>query len=53
MVLPFKGFRGYVVIEFAITLAPVDNISIIGRFISSDIDMFAFSVGNFWKGFIQ
>ena len=44
MVLPFKGFRGMVVIELAVTLAPITQISVIRLLLSLDIDMFFLGV---------
>jgi hypothetical protein len=52
MVLPLDGFRGHAIVELTFTFAPVDNIAIVRRFLSFDIDVFMFGVGNGRKGFV-
>ena len=53
MVLPSKGFRGFVIVELAITLAPVDYVSVKRRPISLYVDEFMFGVRNCWKRLVQ
>ena len=49
MVLPFQRRRGVVVVEFAVTLAPIDQIAVEWRLIPFDIYEFIFGVRNYWK----
>ena len=52
MVLLFKNFRGHVVIELAVTFAPVENVAIVGRFLSFDIDVSVLGIRDSREGFV-
>jgi hypothetical protein len=53
MVLPFEGFRGYSIIEFAVTITPVGQVTVKGGFSSLDIDVSTLGVRNLWESFVQ
>ena len=50
MVLPSKGFRGFSVVELTVTLAPVNQVAVIGGFFSFDINESIFGVRDSRKG---
>jgi hypothetical protein len=52
MVLPCNSFRGFPVIELAVTLTPVGEVSILRGFLTFDFDVFIFGGGNQWERFI-
>jgi hypothetical protein len=49
MVLFFECLGCYSVILVGVSLAPVGDVSVEGTFISFDVDVFVFRVGNAWE----